>query len=110
MMYMLDTNICIFIMKKIPNIVEKFHSAQQNVGVAISSITFAELEYGVSKSEAYERNRNTLLAFSTLVHILPFDVSASAEYGQIRVALEKKGTPIGALEKGEHIYELHSNA
>ena len=97
MTYLLDTNTCIFIMKKIPIVVERLRSAQKD-GVVMSSITLAELEYGVSKSKAYERNRNTLLAFSTLVNILPFDVSASAEYGSIRAALEKMGTPISVLD------------
>jgi tRNA(fMet)-specific endonuclease VapC len=97
MTYLLDTNICIFMMKQIACVVERFRSAQSG-GIAISSITLAELEFGVSNSKAYERNRNALLAFSTLVEILPFDVPASAEYGKIRAALEKAGTPIGALD------------
>ncbi|MCL1861997.1 MAG: type II toxin-antitoxin system VapC family toxin [Defluviitaleaceae bacterium] len=62
----------------------------QSSGVAISSITLAELELGVSKSQAVERNRNALLAFSTLVNILPFDISAAAVYGNIRATLEKR--------------------
>ena len=99
MTYMLDTNSCIFIMKKIPVIVERFRSAQNaGAGVVISSITHAELEFGVSKSKAYERNRNTLIAFSTLINILPFDTRVSAEYGSIRATLENKGTPIGVLD------------
>jgi len=97
MTYLLDTNTCIFIMKKIPDVMEQFRYAQSS-GVAISSITLAELEFGVSKSQAYERNRNTLLAFSTLVDIQLFDIFASAEYGKIRAALEKRGTPIGILD------------
>jgi tRNA(fMet)-specific endonuclease VapC len=97
MTYLLDTNICIFMMKKMAGVVERFRSAQSG-GIAISSITLAELEFGVSNSKAYERNRNALLAFSTLVEILPFDIPASAEYGKIRAALEKAGTPIGTLD------------
>ena len=97
MTYLLDTNTCIFMMKQTPGVVERFRYAQ-NEGIAISSITLAELEFGVSNSKAYERNRNALLAFSTLVEMLPFDVLASAEYGRIRTALEKAGTPIGALD------------
>jgi len=97
MTYMLDTNTCIFIMKKMLTVVAKFKKVQSS-GVAISAITLAELEFGVSKSQAYERNRNTLLAFSTLVNILPFDVVASGEYGNIRATLEKKGMPIGILD------------
>ncbi|MDR2044095.1 MAG: type II toxin-antitoxin system VapC family toxin [Clostridium sp.] len=97
MMYLLDTNICIFTMKQMPGILERFRRSQSG-GIAISSITLAELEFGVSNSKAYERNRNALLAFSTLVEILPFDIPASAEYGKIRAALGKAGTPIGALD------------
>jgi tRNA(fMet)-specific endonuclease VapC len=97
MTYLLDTNTCIFMMKRMPDVVERFRHAQRS-GIAISSITLAELEFGVSNSKSYERNRNALLAFSTLVEILPFDVSASAEYGRTRAALEKAGTPIGALD------------
>ncbi|MCL1914504.1 MAG: type II toxin-antitoxin system VapC family toxin [Eubacteriaceae bacterium] len=97
MTYLLDTNTCIFMMKQIPNVVERFRSAQSS-GIAISSITLAELEFGVSNSQAYERNRNALLAFSTLLDILPFDIPASAEYGKIRAILEKAGTPIGSLD------------
>ena len=97
MTYLLDTNTCIFMMKQMPSVLERFRSAQSG-GIAISSITLAELEFGVSNSKAYERNRNTLLAFATLVEILLFDVLASAEYGRVRTALEKAGTPIGALD------------
>ena len=97
MKYMLDTNTCIFIMKHTPGAVARFRSALSD-GVAISSITLAELEFGVYNSKAYERNRDALLAFSTLVEILPFDNPASSEYGRIRAALERVGTPIGALD------------
>jgi tRNA(fMet)-specific endonuclease VapC len=84
-------------MKKMSSIVTQFREVQHS-GVAVSSITLAELEFGVSKSQAYERNRNALFAFSTLVNILPFDAVASGEYGNIRATLEKKGTPIGVLD------------
>ena len=97
MKYLLDTNTCIFIMKQTPEVVRRFRAVHED-GAAISSITLAELEFGVLNSKAYERNRNTLLAFSTLVGILPFDVPASAEYGRIRAALKRLGTPIGALD------------
>ena len=96
MTYLLDTNTCIFMMKQMPGVIRRFRSAQSR-GIAISSITLAELEFGVSNSKAYERNRNALLAFSTLVEILLFDALASAEYGRVRTGLEKAGTPIGAL-------------
>jgi tRNA(fMet)-specific endonuclease VapC len=95
MKYMLDTNMCIFIMKKRENVLRRFRTER---GVSISVITLSELEYGVEKSSAVARNRENLLAFSTLVDILPFDSSAAQCYGQIRTDLEKKGTPIGSYD------------
>jgi tRNA(fMet)-specific endonuclease VapC len=97
MRYLLDTNTCIFIMKQVPSAMERLRAAHAS-GVAISTVTLAELEYGVEKSAARERNAKNLLAFSTLVEILPFDIPASSVYGQIRAALEKRGTPIGTLD------------
>jgi len=108
MTYMLDTNTCIFMMKHDPKVLGRFHAARSK-GVAVSSITLAELEFGVAKSKSKERNRNALLAFSTLVDILPFDTSATAAYGQIRAALEQSGTPIGTLDTliGAHARSLN---
>jgi tRNA(fMet)-specific endonuclease VapC len=108
MTYLLDTNTCIFMMKQISSVIERFRYSQ-NKGIAISSITLAELEFGVFNSKAYERNRNALLAFSTLVEILLFDALASAEYGRVRATLEKAGTPIGALDTliGAHAKSLN---
>ena len=97
MKYMLDTNTCIFIMSRKPGALAAF---QQNGadGVAVSAITLAELEYGISKSSRREENRNTLEAFLALVIILPFDGTAAAEYGELRVNLQRKGTPIGMMD------------
>jgi tRNA(fMet)-specific endonuclease VapC len=97
MKFMLDTNTCIFIMKKNEDVLARFYN-ERSAGVCISSITLSELEYGVEKSAAVLRNRTNLLAFSTLVDILPFDDSAAQCYGHIRAVLEKKGTPIGSLD------------
>ena len=97
MKYLLDTNTCIFIMKKNSGVIARFKEVKDS-GVVISSITLAELELGVSKSQAIERNRNALFAFSTLVNVLSFDVTAATEYGNIRATLEKKGQPIGILD------------
>jgi tRNA(fMet)-specific endonuclease VapC len=71
---------------------ERFH------GVCISVVTLAELEYGVEKSNAAARNQANLLAFSTLVDIMPFENVAAHCYAEIRTALEKKGTPIGSFD------------
>jgi tRNA(fMet)-specific endonuclease VapC len=84
-------------MKKNEDVIKQFY-IERYAGVCISSITLSELEYGVEKSNAVLRNRTNLLAFSTLVDILPFGDSAAQCYGRIRADLEKKGTPIGSLD------------
>lgn len=98
MKYMLDTNICIYIIKKKPQeIIKKFESIA--VGdIAISSITLSELTYGVEKSQFSKKNQAALEEFILPLDILAFDDVASYHYGPIRAYLEKKGTPIGALD------------
>lgn len=99
MKYMLDTNICIYIIKKKPtSIIEQLHT-KMNEGIAISSITLAELEYGVAMSEHKEKNSDSLALFLALPSILPFDEASAAEYGRIRARLRLKGTPIGPLDE-----------
>ena len=96
MKYMLDPNICIYIMKKNPpQVLEKFLSLNSNE-VGISSITQAELEFGACKSNNPLKNKLTLMIFLAGIKILPFDEKAATEYGDIRAALERRGTPIGA--------------
>jgi tRNA(fMet)-specific endonuclease VapC len=94
---MLDTIMCIFIMKKNDTVCRRFWNERMH-GICVSSITLAQLEYGVEKSAAVMRNKTNLLAFSTLVDIMPFDSFAAQCYGEIRTDLEKKGTPIGSLD------------
>lgn len=96
MKYMLDTNICIYIIKrKPPQILEKFTAINQE-DICISSITLAELEFGVCKSNNPIRNKLALMIFLAGIKILPFDSVAATDYGDIRATLEKRGTPIGA--------------
>ena len=98
MKYMLDTNMCIYIIKKQPaKVLKKF--MQLEVGdICISSITFAELMYGVEKSQHRQQNKEALEEFTAPLEIVPFDDGAAAYYGQIRADLERKGTPIGSLD------------
>jgi tRNA(fMet)-specific endonuclease VapC len=98
MKYMLDTNICIYIIKKKPvRVLEIFNNL--NVGdVCISSITLAELQYGVYKSQFPERNKLALASFLAPINILPFSDNASLIYGRIRADLEKSGQIIGAYD------------
>lgn len=98
MKFMLDTNICIYIIKrKPPNVIDRFKRTEISQ-IGISSITLSELIYGVSKSSNPEQNRMALTQFIAPLEILPYDDEASQYYGDLRVHLEKQGTPIGALD------------
>ncbi|MBP3900814.1 MAG: type II toxin-antitoxin system VapC family toxin [Blautia sp.] len=98
MIYMLDTNICIYAIKHKPEKV--FHKLQEvePEDVCVSSVTYAELVHGVEKSAAVEKNRLALSLLLANIDIMDFDVNAADHYGKIRAALEKKGTPIGPLD------------
>lgn len=98
MRYMLDTNICIYLIKHKPERV--FHRLQQHdpSDICISSVTYAELMHGVEKSQAVEKNRLALTLLLANIEILDFDSSAAEAYGKIRADLEKRGTPIGPLD------------
>ena len=95
---MLDTNICIFAIRNSnDNVLKKFREHLEDE-LYISSITLAELMYGVEKSRKPEQNRNALLQFLTLIDIKEFSEKAAIEYGKIRAFLENQGTPIGPLD------------
>ena len=95
MKYMLDTNICIYIVKKNPPQVFKKFSTFTEDDVCISSITLAELEYGIRKSNHPTKNKLTWMLFLAEMKVFPFDEAAATEYGEIRATLERRGTPIG---------------
>jgi tRNA(fMet)-specific endonuclease VapC len=98
MKYLLDTNICIYIIKKNPvQVFDKFHELVIG-SVGISSITVAELQYGVAKSIHSAKNRSALEKFLTPIEILDYGYMATEEYGKIRSALEKQGCVIGHLD------------
>ena len=98
MIYLLDTNICIYIINKKPPAVVKRIQSKQPEQIAISSITLAELEYGIVRSRYPDRNRIALLEFLIPFMILDFDQMASVVYGWIRSFLESKGKPIGPMD------------
>ena len=98
MRYMLDTNICIYVIKHKPETVSQKLQNTNPEDVCISSVTYAELVHGVEKSAAVEKNRLALSMLLANMEILDFDVDAADCYGKIRAVLEKKGTPIGPLD------------
>jgi tRNA(fMet)-specific endonuclease VapC len=88
--YLLDTNICIYIIKKKPESVLK-RLGQLPLGeIGISSVTVAELDYGARKSANPEKNLSALHQFLLAFEIFAFGYDASSEYGKIRSYLEKK--------------------
>lgn len=95
---MLDTNICIYIIKNKPqNVREKLK--EFDIGdLVLSSITVSELYYGVHKSEHMEKNLLALEHFLKPFDILEYDIKASVAYGKIRADLEKRGQIIGGLD------------
>ena len=98
MQYMLDTNICIYIIKKKPKaVIERFLQTEISQ-IGISSITLSELLYGVSKSSKPNQNQIALVQFIAPLEILPYDDQAAQHYGNLRAHLERQGKPIGSLD------------
>ena len=98
MKLMLDTNICIYIIKNRPKSVLDRLVAFPTEDVGISAITVAELRDGASKRTRLERNHEALDEFLYPFDIALFDEPATKSYGTIRSALEKKGRPIGPMD------------
>ena len=98
MHYLLDTDICIYLIKKRPpEVLEQFrqHSPQD---VATSIITLFELEYGVEKSQNPQRSKDALSKFFLPLNLINLDRSSAIEAAIIRAQLEKKGMPIGPYD------------
>jgi len=95
-MYMLNTDICIYIIKRKPrsalNRLERLQPGQ----LAMSAITFAELMNGAKKSKQVDANAAKLNELGEMIQILPFDQKAAIYYGDVRSTLEKKGNIIGS--------------
>ena len=98
MTYLLDTDTCIYLIRRKPSSVVDAVERIRAEEIAVSSITVAELEYGASGSMFPDRNRMALLGFLAPFTVLDFDRRAAAIYGATRHALEKAGTPIGGLD------------
>ena len=95
---MLDTNICIYIIKQKPKAALEKFKKMKNTDICISSITYSELIYGAEKSSNVAKNMIALTMFLANIEILPYDENASVTYGLIRAKLEKKGNLIGPLD------------
>lgn len=92
--FMLDTNICIYVIKRRPiEVLSKFNEAAGHL--AISSVTLAELLHGVEKSQYIVKNLKAVEDFCSRLEVLDYDDKAATHYGDIRSDLEKKGMIIG---------------
>ena len=99
-MYMLDTNICIYIIKKKTENVLTQLKLNTEKGLYISSITLAELEFGITNANSLyiKKNSIALMAFLTIIGIKLFDANAAKEYGIVRKELKDKKCLIGPLD------------
>jgi tRNA(fMet)-specific endonuclease VapC len=98
MKVLLDTNACIYVIRQKPAAVLARVTAMDVGDIGVSSITVAELHFGVAKSRHVAQNQAALEQFLAPLEILDFDAAAAAAYGRIRATLEAAGTPIGALD------------
>jgi tRNA(fMet)-specific endonuclease VapC len=95
---MLDTNTCIYIIKRKPSaVLDRFRRTKISQ-IGISSITLSELSYGVSKSSKPEQNQIALAQFIAPLEIMSYSHESAQYYGDLRAYLEKQGTPIGSLD------------
>jgi tRNA(fMet)-specific endonuclease VapC len=98
MIILLDTDICIYIIRQKPiDVLQKFNSYRPG-DVGVCTITVAELFVGAQKSQRPQQNHQAVEQFLLPLTIVPFDYAAAIAYGVVRATLEQQGTPIGALD------------
>lgn len=98
MRYLLDSDICIFMIRQRAESIIYRLSQMNPDDVTVSSITVAELMVGVEKSHHPSQNKDALMRFLTPFEIIEFDTHAAIEYGTIRADLERRGNRIGAMD------------
>ena len=97
MNYLLDTNTCIYIINERPQNVRARFERFELSDIGVSSVTAAELAFGVAKSRS-TKNRIALESFLLPLEVMPFDLSAAFAYGDLRAELARRGEPIGPLD------------
>ena len=98
MKWMLDTNICIAIIRRRPEAALRRLRGKAIGQVGISSLTLAELQYGAARSREPAAARDALAEFVLALEVAPFDDAAAAIYGEVRAQLESRGQPIGPID------------
>jgi tRNA(fMet)-specific endonuclease VapC len=95
--YMLDTDICIYVIKNYPvELRERFNRLTDEL--CISSVTLGELHYGAEKSARKFDNLRAIMQFAARLEVLPFSADAAVHFGQLRAELERLGQPVGAYD------------
>ena len=100
MRYMLDTNILVYVLNARPRheaVIARFDDENPE-DLVVSSITLAELRYGIEKSQRRERNRRALHRVLRALNVAAFDAKAAEAYGSVRATLEATGKPVGPLD------------
>jgi tRNA(fMet)-specific endonuclease VapC len=107
MRYLLDTNICIYIIKRPPpELYARFRKLK--VGdVGVSAITYCELQFGVARSSRPEENQLALTEFLSPLEVLDFPAASAVQFGRIRARLRNAGTPIGGYDLLIAVHALH---
>lgn len=96
--YLLDTNICIYLIKKHPpEVLARFQQIQLKQ-LHIPTITLFELYYGIEKNNSQQRNLAALENFIAPLTVVDFTLDAAKKAAKIRNILQKQGTPIGAYD------------
>ncbi len=98
MRYMLDTNICSYILKKRPASVKAHFDQVQPGDLAISAVVLAELYYGAARHPQGQVILHEIHDFISRLSVVPWDEGAAEAYGKLRATLEKSGRPIGAMD------------
>jgi len=96
--YLIDSNICVYIINNRVEGSSEWIKAAGIENVMISSITVAELEYGLAKSSKYEQTQQALYKFLSGFDVVDFDMTCAQAYGMLRADLQRKGTPIGNMD------------
>lgn len=97
---MLDTNTLVYVLNARPHhqaVIERFKREDPR-DMVVSSITLAELRFGIEKSKRQQTSRQALRRVLNVLNVIPFEARAAEEYGAVRARLEADGQPIGPLD------------
>ena len=100
MRYLLDTNILVYVLNARSHhqaVLDRFDREEPR-DMVVSSITLAELRFGIEKSRLRETSGRVLQHVLDALNVVPFDAKAAQMYGSVRAALEAEGKPIGPLD------------